>query len=158
VSVQLEMLPVPKDVRIMLSNQGLFWVGTSGKDGVPNVSPRSAFWITDDGTLAWCDWFKHKTFWNWRENNHVAISVVDTVTFTGWQMKGSCELVEDAEQIAKILQDVMLKSHHRLFTRTMEHHEDYSPIIIKFTAEKIYSLAPEEASREPLMTAPISRR
>lgn len=133
------------------------WVGTSDKDGVPNVSPRSAFWITDDGALAWCDWFKNKTFWNWRENNHVAVSVVDTITFTGWQMKGSCEFVEDDKQVAAILQDVLSKPRHRLFTRTMELHEDYSPIIVKFTVEKIYSLAPEKASNEPLATTSIKQ-
>jgi hypothetical protein len=37
----------------------------------------------------------------------------------------------------------------------MELHEGYSPIITRFTAEKIYSLAPEEASKEPLSAASI---
>jgi hypothetical protein len=156
--VKRAMLPIPEDIRKMLTDRGIMWVATSSKDGVPNVSPRSAFWITDDGALAWCDWFKHKTFWNWRENNHVAVSVVDTITFTGWQLKGKCEFVEDDEEVAEILQGVVSKPRHRLFTRTMELHEGYSPIIIKFTAEKIYSLAPEEASKEPLVTASIEQR
>jgi len=147
------MLPIPEVVRKMLTDQGIIWVATSSKDGVPNVSPRSAFWITDDGALAWCDWFKHKTFSNWRENNNVAVSVVDTITFTGWQLKGSCELLQDDEEVARTLEDLLSKPRHRLFTRTMEIHEGYSPIIIKFTAEKIYSLAPEEESKEPLVTA-----
>jgi hypothetical protein len=149
------MLRIPAVVRKMLMDRGIMWVGTSGKDGVPNVSPRSAFWITDDGSLAWLDWFKHKTFWNWRENNHVAVSVVDTITFTGWQLKGSCEFIEDDEEVAGILEDLLSKPRHRLFVRTMELHEGYSPIITKFTAEQIYSLAPEEASKEPLVTASI---
>ena len=134
----------------MLTDRGIMWVATSSKDGVPNVSPRSAFWITEDGALAWCDWFKHKTYQNWRENNHAAVAVVDTITFTGWQLKGNCKIVEGDEKVAQILQDVMLKPRHRLFTRTMEVHEGQSPIIIRFEAEKIYPLAPEEASNEPL--------
>jgi len=151
------MLPIPEDVKKMLTEQGIIWVATCSRDGVPNVSPRSAFWITDDGGLAWCDWFKHKTFWNWRQNNNVAVSVVDTITFTGWQMKGTCEFVQDNEAAAATLDDLLSKPRHRLFIRTMELHESYSPIIIKFTAEKIYSLAPEETSKEPYVTAKTER-
>jgi hypothetical protein len=148
------MLPIPDEVRKMLMDRGIMWVGTAGRDGVPNVSPRSAFWITDDGALAWFDWFKHKTFWNWRENNHVAVSVVDTITFTGWQLKGRCEFLEDNHEVAETIETVLSKPRHSLFVRTMELHEGYSPIIVKFTPEKIYSLAPEEASKEPLAPTP----
>ena len=132
----------------MMLDQGVIWVATSSKDGVPNVSPRSAFWVTDDGALAWCDWFKHKTFWNWRENNRVAIAVVDTSTFTGWQLKGSCEFVEDPRVIAEVLEDAVSKPHHPLFKKTVEMHAgEYSPIIVEFKANQVYSLAPAEASR-----------
>jgi hypothetical protein len=145
------MLPIPEPAKRMMLDQGIVWVATSDKDGVPNVSPRSAFWVTDDGALAWCDWFKHKTFWNWRENNRVAIAVVDTSTFTGWQLKGSCEIVEDPRAIAEALENAFSKPHHPLFKKTVElHGGEYSPIVVEFRADQIYSLAPVEASKEPL--------
>jgi predicted pyridoxine 5'-phosphate oxidase superfamily flavin-nucleotide-binding protein len=145
------MMQIPEVVRRMMLDQGIIWVATSSKDGAPNVSPRSAFWVTDDGALAWCDWFKHKTFWNWQENNRVAVAVVDASTFTGWQLKGGCESVGDPSAISAALQNAVSKPHHPLFNKTIELHAgEYSPIVVEFRTEQIYALAPMEASKDPL--------
>ena len=147
------MLSIPEFVRRMMLDQGIIWVATSSKDGVPNVSPRSAFWVTADGALAWCDWFKHKTFWNWQENNRVAVAVVDTSTYTGWELKGRCEFIEDPRAIAEAVQNAVSKPHHPLFNKTIEFHGgEYSPVVVEFRADQVYPLAPAEASKEPLQT------
>ncbi len=101
----------------MLYEQGIIFVATASKDGIPNVSPRTAFWLLDDETIAICDWFRHKTFWNFQENNNIAIAVVDLKEYKGYQLKGKFEIVTDTNLIKEILKKVMAESPHHEFNR-----------------------------------------
>ena len=71
------------------------FVGTSNKDGVPNISAKGTFIsILDDETLAYADTYSLKTLKNVRQNPHVTIAVINAQTFKGYQFKGLAEVVE----------------------------------------------------------------
>ncbi len=136
---------IPPQVRKMRLEKGLIIVATSDSDGIPNASPRTAYWILDDtDTIAICEWFRHKTYWNLQKNNHVSISVIDLESLTGWQLKGYCELVTEPTEIKEISRKVMTETPHANFNRTMQLLGGSLPIIVKFKTQEIYSLAPEE--------------
>ncbi len=72
-----------------------FFVGTSNKDGIPNISIKGTFTtILDDETIAYANVYPGKTLENVRQNPHVAITVFNAKTFKGYQLKGLAEVVE----------------------------------------------------------------
>lgn len=75
---------------------GMVFVGTSSKDGIPNIAPKGTFIsVLDDETIAYADVFSQKTLANVRQNPNVTIAVIDAKTFKGYQLKGLAEVVED---------------------------------------------------------------
>ena len=74
---------------------GIAFVGTSNKDGTPNIAPKGTFVnILDDETIVYADVYSQKTLENVRQNPHVTIAVIDAKTFKGYQFKGLAEVVE----------------------------------------------------------------
>jgi len=134
----------------LMEQEGIIYVGTCDKAGIPNIGPRTAFWTTDEGSLVWCSWFQRRTYWNMTQNNHVSVAVVDSANLTGYQMKGHVELVEDPGKIMKLMQLVMTKSRHVLFNRIMQSQSGSPPLLVRFKLEELYSLAPTESSRYPI--------
>ena len=73
----------------------MVFVGTSNKDGIPNIAPKGTFIsILDDETMAYADVYSLKTIENVRQNPHVTIAVINAKTFKGYQLKGLAEVVE----------------------------------------------------------------
>lgn len=71
------------------------FVGTSNKDGIPNISAKGTFVsILDDEMIAYADVYSQKTLENVRQNPHVTIAVISAKTFKGYQFKGLAEVVE----------------------------------------------------------------
>ena len=71
------------------------FVGTSDKNGVPNISAKGSFIsILDDETMAYADVYSLKTLENARQNPHVTIAVINARTFKGYQFKGLAEVIE----------------------------------------------------------------
>lgn len=141
-------MKIHDEVKKMLMEQGIIYLATSTESGVPNVSPRTAYWVLDDDeTIAVCEWYRHKTFWNLQQNDHFSIAVVDVSSFTGWQMNGYSEICTDPKTILNLLQKVLTRSPHAQFNRTMQKHAGNSPPIIqKLNVQEIFTLAPEETS------------
>ncbi|MDG6898544.1 MAG: pyridoxamine 5'-phosphate oxidase family protein [Nitrososphaerota archaeon] len=133
---------IPAAVAKMLSDQGVVYLATSGKEGTPNVSPRTAYWLLDDETIAVCEWFRYRTYWNLQENNSAAMAVVDLAAFEGWQLKGRCECVAEAGVIAKLLRKIMAEHVHARFNRVMQLHAGgHPPIIIKLRVQEVSPFA-----------------
>ncbi len=59
------MLTITPKAKEFIEEQGIFVVGTVGLDNMPNVSPR-IFFRVDEETIYWIDFFKHKSFRNFR--------------------------------------------------------------------------------------------
>ena len=78
------------------------FVGTSNKDGIPNISAKGTFIsILDDETIAYADVYSLKTRENTRQNPHVTVAVINAKTFKGYQFKGLAEVVESGPVLAE---------------------------------------------------------
>jgi len=136
-----------KHMEDMLEREGMIFVGTCSKDGVPNVSVRTAYAVLGDDAIVMLDYFRHKTYWNWQENDKVAVSVVDRKNIDGYQFKGKCEIITETAEIKELLKKIY-KNPHSLATLFDRQITGLPPIVIKFTIEEVYSLRPVERSKE----------
>ena len=98
------MVTIPKHVQEFLPGK-LAWVATAGSDGTPNTTPK-AVRLLDDQHIVFADLFSIKTRRNLEENPKVAVTVIDTTTRVGYQLKGTAELLSSGmlfEQTVKEL-------------------------------------------------------
>lgn len=86
------MVSIPKYVQDFLPGK-LAWVATVSSDGQPNVTPKGTLKMLDDQHVVFADLFSLKTRKNLEENKNVAVTVVDTVTNKGYQLKGTAEVI-----------------------------------------------------------------
>lgn len=86
------MVSIPKYVQDFLPGK-LAWVATASRDGEPNVTPKGTLKLMDEQHVLFADLFSLKTRKNLQENDKVAVTVVDTATAKGYQIKGTAELV-----------------------------------------------------------------
>jgi hypothetical protein len=142
--------PIPSNVQKMMNEEGIIFVATCNSFGIPNVSPRTAFIITDDGRLLWASWFKHKTYRNERENNHVSVAVVNSNTLTGYQMKGHVQHITEPSEATRRMLEMSQKPRHANFNKMVQSQLHDPPLIVQFVLEELYSLAPNESSLTPL--------
>jgi hypothetical protein len=88
----MTMVSIPKDVQEFLPGK-LAWVATASGDGVPNTTPKGSLKLLDEEHVIFADLFSLKTRRNLAENPKVAVTVVDTGTGKGYQIKGVAEVV-----------------------------------------------------------------
>jgi predicted pyridoxine 5'-phosphate oxidase superfamily flavin-nucleotide-binding protein len=86
------MVSIPKHVQDFLPGK-LAWVATASRIGEPNVTPKGTLKILDQFHILFADLFSQKTRRNLLENPKVAITVVDPATATGFQIKGTAEVI-----------------------------------------------------------------
>ena len=86
------MVIIPKHVQDFLPGK-LAWVATASRDGQPNVTPKGTLKLLDEHHVLFADLFSLKTRKNLEENAKVAVTVVDTATAKGYQLKGIAEVV-----------------------------------------------------------------
>jgi len=86
------MVSIPKYVQDFLPGK-LAWVATASRDGQPNVTPKGSLKLLDEHHVLFADLFSLKTRKNLEENAKVAVTVVDTATAKGYQLKGTAEVV-----------------------------------------------------------------
>ncbi len=86
------MVSIPEVVKNFLPGK-LAWVATSSGDGLPNVTPKGTLKLLDDQHVVFADLFSLKTRKNLEENSRVAVTVVDTGTAKGYQLKGTAEVI-----------------------------------------------------------------
>ena len=86
------MVSIPKHVQDFLPGK-LAWVATASNNGLPNLTPKGTLRILDQFHVLFADLYSEKTRRNLMENNKVAVTVVDAATATGYQIKGSAEVI-----------------------------------------------------------------
>ena len=77
-----------KHVTKLLEKQ-IWHLGTYGRE--PNVVPVLFKAVTEDGTLLVGDVFLETTLQNLQQNGKIAVSVCDTETLEGYQIKGHAQ-------------------------------------------------------------------
>jgi uncharacterized pyridoxamine 5'-phosphate oxidase family protein len=135
------MVTITSDVKEMMEKQQVILVGTSNKRGIPNLSPRSSFYVDKDA-IYWYEIFKHKSYQNFMKNNWISISVIDNVKFSGYQLKGKVEIVEDERKFfdinAKISENIP-KDHEELIRKLIREN---GVKVVQFKPIALYSLNP----------------
>lgn len=87
------MTRIPEEVQEFLSGK-MAWVATASPDGTPNATPKGSVKVVDEEHVVFADLFSRKTRENLMANPKVSITVGDEATATGFQIKGSAELLD----------------------------------------------------------------
>jgi len=126
------MVKLTEDMKKFFNEQrdpSMVFVGTSSKEGTPNVVVKGTFIkMLDDETLCYADVFSDKTLKNIAENPRVTMAVVNTKTFKGYQFKGKAEVVDSGPLFdeAKELKPPQLKSVTKIKIEEI-YRLDYGP-------------------------------
>jgi hypothetical protein len=142
------MVTITLDVKEMTNTQKMILVGTSNKQGVPNVSPRISFYVDKDA-IYWYEIFMHKSFQNFIKNSLVSVSVIDYAELSGYQLKGNVKIVEDDKEFFNVsarIAENLPKDHEQ---RIRELISENGVKIIQFTPLVLYSLNPADFEQEP---------
>ncbi|HYH12529.1 MAG TPA: pyridoxamine 5'-phosphate oxidase family protein [Thermomicrobiales bacterium] len=89
-------------MRALVDRQRLGFVATVNADGTPNLSPKGTVVVRDDEHLLWVDIRSPRTISNIRERPATEINVVDPLTRKGYRFRGTCELIEDGDELEAI--------------------------------------------------------
>lgn len=99
------MVSIPQAVQDFLPGK-LAWVATASRDGLPNVTPKGTLKLLDDQHVVFADLFSLKTRKNLEENTKVAVTVVDTTTLKGYQLKGTAEVLSSGPLVDKTSEEL----------------------------------------------------
>ena len=135
----------------MLRTQKFIVVGSVDLNGVANISPRTAFYFSEDSVF-WLDFFKHKSHINFKSLPWVSIAVFDKMKLKGYQMKGKVSFVEEQKQKTKLIDIITRSATGKTSAKIFEGlNKDKSPDVIVFKPRAIYSLDPEEYAGRALV-------
>ena len=144
------MVAIPSKVKRMIQRQQLILVGSADNSGLSNVSPRTSFYLDQNGSIYWLELFKHKTFRNLQKNPWCSIAVFEKKKLAGYQLKGKIEIMSDKKTKQEITIKIIDKLTRLHKQRILKHTNSKIPNVIKFTAQIIYSLNPNELADSPL--------
>ncbi len=139
------MVTIPDCVKDLLEDQGIFVVGSLGNTKFCNISPRVFFNITEN-SIYWLDFFKHKSYQNFKLNPWVSIAVFDKDEFVGYQLRGQVSFLTENAETEKIREKIVqqtLQKHKSKKAKEMSTHDSQ---VIMFEPKVIYSMNPEEHS------------
>ncbi len=137
------MVSIPEDVKKMICEQQVIILGTADHTGLVNTSPRSTFHVTDD-KIYWFELFKHKSYYNFKQNPWVSVSIFDTNKLSGFQMKGTVSVVDDKSESYRIRLRIIDRLTRLNKEKTLKLTSKYDYKIIKFTPRVIYTQNPFE--------------
>ena len=83
------MVTLTDEMQRLVRTQRLAYIATVCPDGTPNLSPKGAFHVWDDGHLVFADIRSPGTIRNLRENPAIEINVVDPFARKGYRFKGT---------------------------------------------------------------------
>ncbi len=73
---------------------------------MPNVTPKGTVQVLDENTLIFADLFSMKTRENLKANPKVAVTVIDPEKYSGYQFKGTAELVDSGPVFEKVKEEL----------------------------------------------------
>jgi hypothetical protein len=143
------MVSIPEDVKKMIREKQVIIVGTADHTGLTNISPRSTFHVRDD-EIYWFELFKHKSYYNFKQNPWVSVAIFDTNKLSGYQMKGTVSVVDDKSESYPIRLRIIDRLTRLNKEKTLKLTSKYDYKIIKFTPRVIYTLNPFEFADVPV--------
>lgn len=139
------MVLIPKIIKEFIDSQGIFVVGSVGKNKFANVSPRIFFEVRTD-SIFWLDFFHHKSYRNFRANPRVTVSVYDKERLKGYQIRGLVSFIIAEPMKTKIRDEIITKTIKLFRSEKVKKMATRSAEVIMFRPKIIYSLDPEEFS------------
>ncbi|MFM7796762.1 MAG: pyridoxamine 5'-phosphate oxidase family protein [Candidatus Nitrosotenuis sp.] len=144
------MSVIPDKVKQLIAKEKVLIVGTSYR-GISNVSPRTAFHIDSNGAIYWLEIFRHKTFRNISKNSWSSVSVFDKQKLVGFQLKGRASFVVDRKTKSQIMMNIVDRLNRLHRQKILRNAKSRRPNIVKFSANLIFSLNPNELSDSPIV-------
>lgn len=144
------MVAIPLEVQEMMRKQKVIIVGSVDLNGVANISPRTAFYFSENA-IYWLDFFKHKSQGNFRSLPWVSIAVVDKKKLKGFQLKGKVSFVTEQKEKMRVTDIVTRSATGKTSAKIFEQMSQKTPDVIMFTPKAIYSLSPQEESGRALV-------
>ena len=145
------MVLITAEIRQMMKRQKFIVVGSTDLNGVSNISPRTAFYFSEDAVY-WLDFFKHKSQGNLRSLPWVSIAVFDKNKLKGFQMKGKASFVENATEKRKITDIIYRSTTGKTTSKIFERmSQNKTPDVLMFKPKALYSLDPEEYSGRTIL-------
>jgi len=144
------MIKIPSKVEKMILGQQMIVVASVDKNGISNISPRTTFTILDD-VIYWIEFFRHKSFVNFQDNDWVSVATFDKENLEGFQLKGKVAMLHDEkkrEDISVRIIDNLTRLHKK---RILEQVGNKVPNIVSFKPVVVYSSSPVVAADIPLV-------
>ena len=139
------MVTIPNCVKDLFEDQGIFVVGSTGDTKICNISPRIFFDITEN-SIYWLDFFKHKSYQNFKQNPWVSIAVFDKDEFVGYQLRGKVSFLTENSETEKIRKKIVQQTLQKHKSKKTEEMSARDSQVIMFEPKVIYSMNPEEHS------------
>lgn len=140
------MIVIPKEIKEFIELQGIFAVGTTGVNNIPNISPR-IFFRVDENIIYWLDFFKHKSYKNIQANPWVTISVFNKDDLKGFQFRGIVNFITDEPTKSEIKESIIKKILEKNSSEKIKKLSEKIEVqVIRFEPKVCYSLNPDEFS------------
>ena len=139
------MVKIPEEIQKFVEEQGVFVVGTTSGGNLTNISPRIFFKVEDD-VIYWLDFFKHKSYKNYKVNPWVTLAVFNKDNLKGYQFRGTVSFITDEPTKTEIRNLIIKNTLERSFSEKLKSLSSKEAEIIQFEVKVCYSLNPEEYS------------
>ncbi len=140
------MIVIPREIKEFIELQGIFAVGTTGVNNIPNISPR-IFFRVDENVIYWLDFFKHKSYKNIQANPWVTISVFNKDDLRGFQFRGIVNFITDEPTKSEIKESIIKKILEKNSSEKIKKLSEKIEVqVIRFEPKVCYSLNPDEFS------------
>jgi len=139
------MVKIPEEIQKFVEDQGVFVVGTTSGGNLTNISPRIFFKVEDD-VIYWLDFFKHKSYKNYKVNPWVTLAVFNKDNLKGYQFRGTVSFITDEPTKTEIRDLIIKNTLERSFSEKLKTLSSKEAEIIQFEVKVCYSLNPEEYS------------
>lgn len=144
------MVAIPLEIQEMMRKQKVIVVGSVDLNGVANISPRTAFYFSNDA-IYWLDFFKHKSQGNFKSLPWISVAVIDKKKLNGFQLKGKVSFITDQNEKLRITDIITRSATGKTSSKIFERmSQNKTPDIIMFNPKAIYSLSPQEESGRAL--------
>ncbi len=138
-------MKISTEAKEFIETQGIFVLGTVNENNLPNISPR-IFFRVDDNAIYWIDFFKHKSFKNFKINPWVSISVFNKEELKGYQFRGIVSIITDEPIKSQIRESIIKKTLEKNTSSKVKQLSEKEGQIIQFEPTVCYSLNPDEYS------------
>jgi len=139
------MVKIPEEIQKFVEDQGVFVVGTTSGGNLTNISPRIFFKVEGD-VIYWLDFFKHKSYKNYKLNPWVTIAVFNKDNLKGYQFRGTVSFITDEPTKTEIRDLIIKNTLERSSSDKLKSLSSKEAEIIQFEVKVCYSLNPEEYS------------